>query len=430
MPLGRIYQNLVEKDLNFHLGQVTQVFLKPNDGNVRDSVSSQALHLQPLDSSLPTTGKQILARPLVRGVSDSVTKGDLVIFTLIYKKAFYIGPINSFNSPSDSSNPSFTKRRENLGQTNFDIVLPNGYGKGYPFVDTPKLIKEKSPNLDNLPDGVYNTSKHTDMLLEGRHGNGIRIGSRSTNPSIMISNGNIKSLEDPMMGSMIGILSNGSIEQNFYPNRLEDFRAFTLSTDVNNSQNITINPSYQIGIGNDNGLENLDTIYGYSEDLGTDEESISNHILITSDKITMDARSDTGDFTISSGRNINIGASQNFTLNNQGNTIINSGNIYLGVPAKAKTEPLVLGDELREILLTFAQILQDSRALVQGVPVPLTDQNSQPMFQRIQDLITELQPRTESENDDGSKTITNDGPKFMSHHHYIEINNREQNNEG
>ena len=26
--------------------------------------------------------------------------------------------------------------------------------------------------------------------------------------------------------------------------------------------------------------------------------------------------------------------------------------------------------------------------------------------------------------------ITNDGPKFMSHHHYIEINNREQNNEG
>ena len=91
---------------------------------------------------------------------------------------------------------------------------------------------------------------------------------------------------------------------------------------------------------------------------------------------------------------------------------------------------MVLGDRLRQMLLDFAQILQDSRALVQGVPIPLTDQNSSPMFQRIQSLIDELQPRTETDNDDGSKTITNDGPQFMSHHHYIEINNREQDNEG
>ena len=91
---------------------------------------------------------------------------------------------------------------------------------------------------------------------------------------------------------------------------------------------------------------------------------------------------------------------------------------------------MVLGDELRALLLDIMTILQDSRALVQGVPIPLVDDSSAPMFQRIQNLITELQPRTESDNDDGSKTITNDGPKFMSHHHYIEINNREQNNEG
>ena len=93
--LGRIYENLTEEDLDFHLGEVTQVFLKPGDGNVGGSVDSQALHLQPLDSSLPTMGRQILARPLIRGVSESVTKGDLVIFTLIFKKAYYIGPVNS-----------------------------------------------------------------------------------------------------------------------------------------------------------------------------------------------------------------------------------------------------------------------------------------------------------------------------------------------
>ena len=117
-----------------------------------------------------------------------------------------------------------------------------------------------------------------------------------------------------------------------------------------------------------------------SKDLPEEASSVANQILITSDKITMDARSDRGDFTISSGRNINIGAAQNFTLNNQGNSVINSGNIYLGVPAKSKKEPLVLGDELRTLLLDIMTILQDSRALVQGVPIPLYDQTSQPMF--------------------------------------------------
>ena len=86
---------------------------------------------------------------------------------------------------------------------------------------------------------------------------------------------------------------------------------------------------------------------------------------------------------------------------------------------------MVLGDELRALLLDIMTILQDSRALVQGVPIPLVDDSSAPMFQRIQNLITELQPRTEGDNG-----FANDGPKFMSHHHYIEINNREQNNEG
>ena len=86
---------------------------------------------------------------------------------------------------------------------------------------------------------------------------------------------------------------------------------------------------------------------------------------------------------------------------------------------------MVLGDELRALLLDIMTILQDSRALVQGVPIPLVDDSSAPMFQRIQNLITELQPRSEDDNE-----FINDGPKFMSHHHYIEINNREQNNEG
>ena len=448
--LGRIYENLTEEDLDFHLGEVTQVFLKPGDGNVGGGTDSQALHLQPLDSSLPTMGRQIIARPLIRGISESVTKGDLVIFTLIFKKAFYIGPVNSFNSPADGSNPTFTRKRKNKGQVTFNNVKPNGYGLGYPYVGTTKLIKDRSPNLDNLNDDLYNTSKHTDMIFEGRHGNAIRIGSRAINPSITISNGNDPSipLENPMIGSIIGALSNGSIEQNFYPNKnkqQQSTRFFRLSTDSLNPI-IDIDARYQIGIGNGklptsspsgsttDVLESLDTVYKYSEDLGIDGSSVANQILITSDKITMDARSNNGDFTISSGKNINIGAAQNFTLNNQGKSVINSGNIYLGQEARSKAEPMVLGEELRSLLFDIMNILQDSRALVQGVAIPLMDRNSEPMFRRIQSVIEELQPRTENEteNSDGTttKTITNDGPRFMSHHHYIETNRPNPNQEG
>jgi len=250
-------------------------------------------------------------------------------------------------------------------------------------------------------------------------------------------------LENPMIGSIIGALSNGSIEQNFYPNKnkIDQTTAFfRLSTDSLNPI-IEINPRYQIGIGNDplpfgektSTLETLDTIYKYSEDLGIDGSSVANQILITSDKITMDARSNNGDFTISSGRNINIGTAQNFTLNNSGKSVINSGNIYLGQEARSKAEPMVLGEELRGLLFKIVNILQESRALVQGVPIPLMDQNSEPMFQKIQDLITELEPRNyeKDENDNDIKTKPKiDGPKFMSHHHYIEINRAKPNQEG
>ena len=85
-----------------------------------------------------------------------------------------------------------------------------------------------------------------------------------------------------------------------------------------------------------------------------------------------------------------------------------------------------MGDELRTLLLDIMTILQDSRALVQGVPIPLYDQTSQPMFQRIQSLIDKLQPREQDDNG-----IYQDGnTPFLSKHHFIEINNREQNNEG
>ena len=437
MGLGRVYQNLVEKDIDFFLGHVVQVHLNESDSprGGESSVSSQAIKVKPLDSSLPTMSQIVSAVPLIRGISDSITKGDLVLMTLIYESFYYIGPLNSFNTPNVGSNPTWSKRRDALGSNDYDIESSIGYGSAYPVSNVPKLQKNRNVVLDGLPNDYYHNSKHTDLSLEGRHGNSIRLGSRDIFPILNLHNTNIPvGTENPMVGSLLSFMSNGSIEQNL--------GFFRLSTDssVTLPNTTAINPNFQINKGNSKLLNNieptegLDTFYNFSQEIPEQETKTEfDQILITSDRLIFNSRSNVGDISISSGRNINLGAAVNFTLNNQGQSVINSGNIYLGEKARDKKEPMVLGDELRALLLKFAEILQDSRALVQGVPIPLYDRESgSPMFSRIQSLITELTPQPDGERPNSDTGVYKESvTKFLSKKHFIETNtDRSNNNEG
>ena len=129
-----------------------------------------------------------------------------------------------------------------------------------------------------------------------------------------------------------------------------------------------------------------------------------------SDRITFDAQDN--DFTVSAFRNINFGAVGNFTITNKGFSVIESKNIYIGQHAKEKKEPMVLGDELRLLLLDVMKILLDSRALVQGVALPLVDKAPGTLMDiRINQMIKKLEDmRTTPEN------------SFLSDYHYIEPN--------
>ena len=64
------------------------------------------------------------------------------------------------------------------------------------------------------PHGAVNEI-HGDLMLEGRHGNSIRIGSRNVNPYIIMSNTNYKSIEGLAVGSTVALLDRGSIKQHF-----------------------------------------------------------------------------------------------------------------------------------------------------------------------------------------------------------------------
>ena len=104
LPYGQI-PDAQNKDntYSFRLGHVERVFTSMEDQIVLDSiVQSQMINIKPI-GHVPTKRKPILrAIPLLRGVSDSITRGDIVLYTFIGDNYFYLGPINTLNIPSRS----------------------------------------------------------------------------------------------------------------------------------------------------------------------------------------------------------------------------------------------------------------------------------------------------------------------------------------
>ena len=416
-----------DNSIQFHLGTVRRVYTDNKRGGVGEIYSTNMIKVKGLNSTLPSVSKELPARPFFRGVHDSITKGDLVLFCILpHKKVYYIGPLNTFNNPNYSPNPSYSKEKQYRGLDHNVSLDEKGYSELFPKITTKPLSKTYSTNLDldfiTENRGVLtNTTavefaKFTDLVLEGRHGNSIRIGSRAVNPILNIHNNRLSNNTEQLgQGSLISMMSAGSIEQNFLSN------GFQLSVDANRTKE----DIFKINNGNDTINAENSYDYNYSKvnpDNSDDDRVDFDQMIIFSDKITFDARSpNAGDFTVSANRNINFGATKNFTLNNKGFSVINSGNIYIGKEAKNKAQPMVLGDELRILLLDIMTILQNSRALVQGVPIPLVDQNSAPMFDKIQTIIESLQPRTLS----GDPELPQPGnTKFLSQYHYVEQNVR------
>ena len=427
-------------ELEFHTGHVQQVInnkrdLRSVDRKLKSRIPKNpngVILIKATKGALPTLGSSIVASPLLRGISDSVAKGDLVIFCNIANQSYYLGPINTTNSVYKTPNPLNTIKKnilEDERKQNLD-----GYSINFPPQLRPveKLQKSYLPDTDfpqNSLAGdpgttVYHEGSFSDVVLDGRFGNSIRIGSRHANPILNVHNGRYSSLEDLNQGSLISMISVGSLNDHFVLN--QDFRLAydrVAFSDGNNKN---------IGFGNDSvggepfkgSQDNFNYNYGALENIQNRQGDNRNQIIMFSDKITFDARDN--DFTVSALRNINFGAGGNFTITNKGFSVIETENIYIGKEAKNKAQPMVLGDELRILLLEIMTILFDSRALVQGVPIPLTDSNSAPMLQRIQDVIDKLQPREVDQRTNLPTPGSGGGTRFLSHYHYLEQNIRGQ----
>ena len=445
--LGSANQDsVISSEFNFHHGHVEQVI------NTADDLQNygQPLYKLPSDVSQlilisPTfqgsassdyLKNTIIGQPLLRGISDSISRGDSVIFTVIGNVVYYLGPLNTTNNPNyvpdNYYNPNLNPSKLNIDKRKDDEY---GYNVNYKKRSINKVNKLKNYDLDRpygtgigeIGSDADLESSFSDLVIEGRHGNSIEIGTRFINPFINIKNNNTN--DD--RGSFIGMLSFGSISD--YINGFN-----TLSSDLVVQEAIDLaqeneDDSYLgnfIGIGNDNTesddiprQDRFNINYGQVKET-PDEQLEFDQMIVFSDRITFDARKN--DLTFSAHRNLNIGSGQNISITSKGFSLIESENIYLGVQSQNKQEPIVLGNELRLLLIEIMEILQNSRALVQGVPIPFVKQDSSPVAPDILDVITRLNdmiPEGESVKDSPKERSDN----FLSTHHFIEQNDRSQN---
>jgi len=321
-----------------------------------------------------TTGEQYRYYPLLRSHGDVPTKGDPVLLCTIGKINYYLGPLNTHsNNPTWNDDPSF--KRERLTEENFGLKQQNISNRGidgesFNFnkeIYYPRLVKRHKTNLD-LNNSVFETSG--DTIFEGRHGNSVRIGSRSNKPYIFLSNERMSDNDEESLGdgSIISITSDGTLYEHF-ETYLEDngkesieVNGFTLASDTLKEPNRFMGTLVS-QVNNNQDVQQL--IYDYS----------GNQTLITSDRITLNSKLD--DIYLSSIKDIHIGTGRHLTISANKDLVINSQKIILGNP-EVEGEPMILGTTLLELLKETLAVLKSSQGICQGAPIPLADETGAP----------------------------------------------------
>tara|TARA_B100001564_G_C20610769_1_gene657483 strand:+ start:86 stop:1462 length:1377 start_codon:yes stop_codon:yes gene_type:complete len=430
-------------EFTFHHGHVIKVVNDARDldgygvSNIPKDVSQCIVMTPTFEGVLPSgyLKSQIFAQPLLRGFSDSIARGDSVLYIKIGGIFFYLGPLNTTNFPNKTPDHLY-QTIENKKRLDYDKTkdASDGYNGEYVTTDIKKANKPRDYILDK-PFGVGRgepnsqidfESNWSDLQLEGRHGNSIQLGSRFVNPYLTLKNNN----NENNVGSILGMFSLGRVD-----NHIQSFEQLSydiiIDKAINNEQGDEKYKGFHIGAGNDND-ERFNYDYAGLKPKPNEQTEFDQVVLI-SDRITFDAN--VSDLTMSSAKHINIGVGENFILNTKGYSVIETKNIYIGKEAKKREQPMVLGEELRKMLEDIVNILSNAHALVQGVPVPLVDNVGAPLSvnkiisgttRSLEDILKDLQqeefnPQINEENKPVGDRTTG-GTPILSNHHFIEPN--------
>tara|TARA_R100001163_G_scaffold1842_1_gene2877 strand:+ start:224 stop:1561 length:1338 start_codon:yes stop_codon:yes gene_type:complete len=330
--------------------------------------------------------------PLMRGMFEVPAKGDPVLLCTIGSRQYYLGPLNTDNNPNfngDNLREPETNLTADGVETN--SVLAKGESLNFQKANHNRMIKEWNEKLDG---GITYNETHGDMMLEGRHGNSLRIGSRAKNPYIIISNGRQETFfkEGFTDGTLISIINRGSLNQHFGgyakeispisatadvndPNgnlsgadvekrELEIVDGFVLASDYVSQRDNETQPTRLMGdlIKGVNGVEDAkEIIYDYGKD------TEQNQVLISSERITLNSKLD--DIYLSSNKDIHVGTKRHLTISTNENFIIESENVFLGNPLRdgedrtEEFDKMVMGKKLQ-------QVLKDILGLFKEIKVP------------------------------------------------------------
>jgi len=309
--------------------------------------------------------------PLMRGVVDVPTKGDPVLLCSISGIQYYLGPLNTQNNPNFNVDNLFQYDTTRVGDgkeiaSENNRKLARGESLNFKKVENRRLAKIPNEELDN---GVSYNETYGDLMLEGRHGNSLRMGSRDVNPYIIISNSRPgkavrESLGD---GSLISITKDGTLAQHYGNYKkvvsseqdenstedpkttweVEEVFGFTLASDYVATDEEPPNRYMGDLISSINGGQDTDElIYNYS----------GNQILFSSDRLTLNSKLD--DIFLSSNKDIHIGAKENVTISTAKDLIIESEKTHLGDPNKKEMDNMVLGSKVQEAFTAVIDMIK------------------------------------------------------------------------
>ena len=307
--------------------------------------------------------------PLFANMGNPPIRGEQVLVCTFGGINYYMGPVNTVNLPN--FNPDILKKAGAGGGPSFrdntkrSISHLYGFSKNYSMIGFKKLGKASIRPLDRVKDDEPGDI-HGDMVLEGRHGNSIRIGSRYRNPYVVLSNGRPSEATNETLydGSLIGITNAGTLAMHYGEEAIyiEDRTTvpYILPSDRIEGNNRVI------GAQNSEDTESRG-LYDY--------DFANNQIMQSSDKITIASNMDS--IFLSSFRDTVIGTGNNLQITSNKATIIESSNIYLGKQASQneEPEPLVLGNKITDILKEIVSILETMKvtgcvAGMSGPPAP------------------------------------------------------------
>ena len=371
------------------------------------------------DSPGSLIGEEFRYFPLLRGITDVPSKGDPVLLCTIGQINYYLGPINSItNNPTWNRDHLFVKDTSRLKEVSSDSQpSPRGMdGESLNFNRNRIYSRMTKVRKFELDYGYTPRETTGDTMIEGRHGNSIRLGSRSNKPYIFISNERAKDNPSERLadGSLISITSDGTLKQHFdyytinSPDISKNVEGFTLASDFIGLDEETPNRYMEDLVYNVNGNENaIDNASGLEKHRIYDYTG--NQILFHSDRITLNTKRD--DIYLSSIKDIHIGTKRHLTISTNEDLIINSERTFVGNPTDREPlvggsvkqvedtlkdglmQPMILGSTLLQLIRETLDVIKNSHGVCQGAPIKLSYGEAPPGG--VEQKITQIEQKIE-----------------------------------